>query len=67
MYNPNVNIQITPSADYNYKKPTNQNSVKSTKLLSQRTRKRYCKTLGTKNQLFEEMTYGRTDGHVKKR
>ena len=48
--------KITPSVDYNqwlkrlntqHNKPTNQNSLTSQKLLSQRMKKRYCKTLGT--------------------
>ena len=30
-----------------FERSTNQNSPKSSKLLSQRIRKRYCKTLGT--------------------
>ena len=56
MYFPNDNTQITPSVDLNQllkrlntqlNKPTNQNSPKSPKLLSQRIRKRNLKTLGT--------------------
>ena len=53
MYIPNYNRhKITPSVDYNYSlkhfntqlnKPTNQNSVKSPKLLSQQIRKCYDK------------------------
>ena len=48
--------KITPSVDLNQwlkrlntqlNKPINQNSLTSPKLLSQRMRKRYCKTLGT--------------------
>ena len=48
--------KITPSVDYNYllkrletqlNHPTNENSVKAPKVIKQRIRKRYYKTLGT--------------------
>ena len=54
MYIPNDDAQNNPCCSvklvveiFELKKPTNQNSLKSPKLLSQRTRKCYYKTLGT--------------------
>ena len=56
MYIPNDNTKITPSVSYNlrfkhvdtqFNKSTNQNSLKSPKLLSQQISKRYYRTLGT--------------------
>ena len=51
-----INDTITSSVDYNYllksldtqpKEPTNQNSIKVPKVVKQRVRKHYYKTLGT--------------------
>ena len=57
MYIPNNDTQNYPSVDNNYwlkgaldtqlNKPTNQNSIKFPRLLSQRITKRYYETLGT--------------------